>query len=498
MRFPIGFEQYAYEKQGGKTVPVDWDASKVVNPHMMVAGKSGTGKSHFIRRAIYGGAQSGGGRVRFLVFDRHGDLGTPGESVIRFSPATPYGCTNPLEVNPDPHFGGVRRAIDRFVSGIDRSSKLGTRQRPALRRVLGELYASRGYTKDPATWVPEDPAVIAERLRGKEDRVFVDVPYSQREVAKGMGARWDPDLQCWWFTQDKYVDDALVWPSKVLFRTSPTVEDAVQFVRDKLATMYLGANSAVMGHVTEVNRFAARYHKLVIESARLGRTFESEELLEKAAAAREKAVTAFEAYLNSVETGRELDEVIDFKGSDVMTAVADRMSTLADSGIFGQHADFDPACPVWRFDISALSIPETRMFVHFKMAERYDAAIQRGEQDSVREIVVLDEAGIHFNDDDDNMPNRYANETRKFGLALWAVTQSPEKFTDEFLGNIGTKMIFRMDQTYYDRAARKLKIERQKLEYLRAKHNALSMVENADDARTAYRLVMIPKESPRG
>ena len=494
MRFPVGVEQLPFEKQNGRRVPLIWDEAQVVNAHAMFTGKSGGGKSRLLRRLIRQGAESSGGRVRFHVFDRHRDLATPGESVVRFSATSQYGCTNPLEVNPDPHFGGVRRAIDRFVSGIERSHKLGPRQVAALRRVLGELFTSRGYTRDPSTWVPEDPTEIAARMRGKENRVYIDAGFHQREAAKGMGAQWDGDLRSWWFPRDRYEGEALMWAPKVMFRVSPTVDDAVLFVRRKLEAMFLGANSAVMAHVTDVNRYAARYHRLAIDAAKVGRSFEGEDLLEKAAAARERAIEAFSAYLNAVETGRELDEVIDFKGADVMTSIADRISNLAESGVFGEPAPFDPSKPVWRYDISALSVPEAQMFVHFKMAERYEAALQWGEQEQVQEIVVLDESDIHFTSDVDNMPNKYAKETRKFGLILWAVSQSPSNFSEDFLANIGTKAVFRMDQTFYDKASRMLKVPRAELEVLRARYNALVMVENISDVRTGYRRVVFPDE----
>jgi len=145
---------------------------------------------------------------------------------------------------------------------------------------------------------------------------------------------------------------------------------------------------------------------------------------------------------------------------------------------------------VWRYDISALDIPEAEMFVHFVGNNLFDNARQRGHTDSVREIMCLDESDIYFSDDEDNVPNSIAKEARKFGLNLWAVSQSPNNFSEAFLVNIGSKFIFRMDTTFYDKAARMLKIPRSELERLRPKYNGLVLIENSNDETIKYERVI--------
>ncbi|WP_207002683.1 DUF5710 domain-containing protein [Trinickia mobilis] len=491
MQFPVGIVQYPFERENGKRVPVVWDVRSVVNAHLMFAGKSGAGKSTLLRRAISQAAASSQGRVRFHVFDKHGDLGTPGESVVRFSESTPYGCINPLEVNPDPHFGGVRRSINKFLVGVNRSHKLGARQVAAMRRLLGELYLSRGYTKEPHTWIPQDPTEIAEKMLGKEDRMFIDVSYSQRDAAKAVGARWDGDLKSWWLPIDRYEGDALIWQPKVLFKTPPTLEDAVSFAYRKLQAVYLGANAAVMTHALDVNRQAAKYHRLAVESNKETRGAELEAIAKKRENARDKAIEAFTAYLDSVQTGRELEDLLDYRGLDVMSSIYDRLVNINDYGIFrSEPPPFDPLCGVWRRDISAMADEEADLFVHFSLSRLVDEAFQRGEQDHVCDIAVLDESDTYFNDEEDNMPNKIAKQTRKFGLNLWAVSQSVSNFSDAFLENIGAKIIFFLDQTTHDKSARKLGIDKKELEHLRPRYNALVQIENINDGRSTYRRVI--------
>lgn len=495
MRFPVGVIQDKWEREQ-EQISVFWDEARVVNSHIMFAGKSGAGKSSQLRRAIRHASASAEGRVRFHVFDRHNDLDTPGESVVKFSESTPYGCINPLAINPHPHFGGVRKQIAKFITGITRRHALGARQQAALRRLLQDLYKSRGFSaKDPRTWCPLDPAEVAARMKGRENRVYLDVPFAQKDLAKAAGAAFDVDMKAWWVPRERYEGELLLWAPKSLAKANPTLDDAVVFARRRLEAAYLGTNTAAVHHLQDVNKYAARYHKLCLahqKNEALGE--ELERLLKSRNDAQDKAIEAFQAYLQQVQTGRELDEVLELKSAEVMHSVYDRLTNLNDVGIFRpEPPPFDPNAAVWRYDISALQPAEAEMFVHFVLAERFDRAVERGQQQQVQEIVCLDESDIFFSDDEDNMPNKIAKEARKFGLCLWAVSQSPSNFSEAFLVNIGAKFIFRLDDSYWEKAARSLKISRNELERLRPKYNGLVQIENSSDERSQYQRVIFTK-----
>ncbi len=66
-------------------VPVYTDFSKVVNPHMMVTGDSGTGKTHTLRHAITEVIRSSPQRVLFHLMDVHGDIEVENSSTVVFS-----------------------------------------------------------------------------------------------------------------------------------------------------------------------------------------------------------------------------------------------------------------------------------------------------------------------------------------------------------------------------------------------------------------------------
>lgn len=105
MRVELGFN-------AGKEVrnqPVTWDKAKVVNPHMCIIGMTGAGKSYNLKRFVQALAASNENPdYTAHVFDVHGDLHFDDASEVLFSEQTNYGL-NPLEVSPDPHFGGVRK-----------------------------------------------------------------------------------------------------------------------------------------------------------------------------------------------------------------------------------------------------------------------------------------------------------------------------------------------------------------------------------------------------
>ena len=96
---------------------VTLDTLKVINGHLQIAGITGMGKTHQLVQLIQLLVESASEMqqpLRVHVFDSHGDIEPPYCSEVKFSEATPYGY-NPLEINPDPDFGGVRGPPVRFV-----------------------------------------------------------------------------------------------------------------------------------------------------------------------------------------------------------------------------------------------------------------------------------------------------------------------------------------------------------------------------------------------
>ncbi|MGS0741115.1 hypothetical protein ACVBEF_04645 [Glaciimonas sp. GG7] len=391
--------------------------------------------------------------IRVHVIDVHGDIAIPGASEVLFSQSTAWGF-NPLEINPDPHFGGVRRAIQLFIEAVKRQKTIGTKQEAVLRYLLEDLYDMRGFKIDePISWIPEDPALIRERLAGKENRLYLAVSWDQRdrfkELIRGENGQkfgdWDGDLKCWWVDRSRYEGDLLMWSPRVMFKASPTLDDLVAFSESKLKALFMGGNGAAMAFLKDHHRAAALFHRKVMDLAKKGEVLAANEfdaLSLKLDENRGKAVKSFDSFLESVKTGRELDEVLRYNSVDVLTSVYERLQNLRGVGIFRSDTPpFDPRSPVWRYVLKPLGTPEQRMFVAVVLRRIFDRAVQRGEQNDVVEVIVVDEASRFAYEDDDNILSVIANEARKFGLALWCAAQSPNAFSDDFLKNVAFKVV---------------------------------------------------------
>ncbi|WP_201525123.1 helicase HerA domain-containing protein, partial [Bordetella pseudohinzii] len=144
----LGIDDWKYTKEKTR-VPIFWVEDRVINHHVGVAGTSGAGKTHWIRKFVQGMPP----HVEIDLFDYHGDIEIPGAQSVVFSEATRYGY-NPLVLNPDPHYGGVRRGISDVLNAMTQTGRvLGGNQEGVLRNLLTDTYAARGILQDePQSW----------------------------------------------------------------------------------------------------------------------------------------------------------------------------------------------------------------------------------------------------------------------------------------------------------------------------------------------------------
>lgn len=444
MRFPLGNNAYL-KRTENRDVPVVWDSRTAINPHMLVVGGSGAGKTHTLRRLVRSMAETSRGGARIHVFDVHGDIDLPGASTVKFSESTAYG-QNPLAVDPDPDHGGVRRRIQSLAAALNRTSRqLGSRQEAVLRSLLADLYAANGFHADrPDSWRLDD----------------------------GMARRY---------------------PKK-----HPTLQDAARFGAAKLKALYLGADSRAVAALEQVNARArtvyAKAKAMGQIKQTLGQAAETQAPDAELEKAKDQAVEAYAAAVRAIGTGRELDDLVRYDSRDVLRSVVERLENLYATGIFRpEPPPFDPKAPVWRYDIRALAADEKKLFVCFRLEEMLRQAMRRGVQDKVVEVAVLDEAHLFFTDEQDNPLNALAKEARKFGLALVCASQSPTHFSEDFLGNVATKVILGIDEMYWDGTARKLKIDIKTLQYIAPKRTLAVQVKTGEEARARFVGVEIPR-----
>ena len=495
--------------------PIVLDTSRAINANVQISGITGMGKTHRIRSMATSLVQSASNLrqpIRVHVFDPHGDIDLPWCSKVKFSESTQFGY-NPLEVNPDPDFGGVRRAIEKFISAIKKQKALGTKQEAVMRYLLEDLYYARGFkADDPRTWWPDDPRVVRAKMTGKQGRVYLDVAYEHRERFKALlrsagngrviggfdDFDKDPDMhdkRSWWVDQDYYDGEFLMWEPKTLFKSAPTLDDAVRFTERKLKAQFCGTNSAAIALLKDVNRAARTYHNRVAELAKRGAVLdetERAELENGLTKAKTKLMDGFGSYLDAIVTGRELDELIRYNSTDVLTSVYERFQNLRAIGIYNPVAPpFDANMPIWRYDIKPLEIPVQRMFVDMVCARIFERAVQRGVQTDLVEVIVCDEAARYATEEPGNIISLIVNEARKFGLSFWAAGQSPAQFSDDLIKATGTTIVLGLSSADASLAARKLGIDADVLSRITPQQTALVQIKNKGVLTADFQMVNV-------
>lgn len=429
-------------------VPVYWRESEVSNHHVGVAGTSGAGKTHWIRQFVTGMPDD----VEIDIFDYHGDIEIPGAKTVLFSEATRYGF-NPLVLNTDHHYGGVRRAVNDVVEAINSTSRqLGGNQEGVLRHLLADSYMMKGiFADNPRSW-------------GKREA-------AEAEIRELMEAR------NWSALREIY----------------PTLADVITFAKRKLKALWMGIEDKDNGRQAlsafdEYCRSMGAINQLRTKLNKAGAKSDDEldRLQKRMEAAKAKALETHAVFLNSLENGREFEEAMKYNSKDVLLSVITRLENLYATGIFNPNPPPFGNARIRRYVLKPLaqSEDELKMFVRFRMRSIIREMMQRGESDGrLRRLIVLDESK-KFNDESASNPiNVVVNEMRKFGLAILLAGQSPAHFSSDFIKNAGTLLLLNLATADWDEAARKLKVEVKDLKYLRPQETgAVRMLEKGQSA----------------
>lgn len=440
MYVDLGLDAYALSQRQQRRA-VRWDSQSVINGHWLICGASGTGKTYTIRRCLEGMQSSARTPLRIHVFDVHGDLDMPGASTVRFSEASPHGF-NPLIVNPDPHFGGVRRKVQSVIAALNRTSRaLGPKQEAVLRAILMDLYAANGFYADrPDTW-----RIDAGRQQGSYGRKH------------------------------------------------PSLLDVIRFASSKLKQLYLGTDAKTVVALEDLNshvRRMANAQRAANKATIRGDVEDADKKLSALETLRAKAVDSFTQHLESLISGRELDDVLKYDSKEVLKSVVDRIENLNGIGIFKPAVPpFDVQAPIWRYDISSLPPDEAKLFVWFRLEAIFAKAMERGVQPDVCEVIVLDEAHRYASgsaEEDVNPVDTIAREARKFGVGLMGVSQSVGHFSEDFLSNVACKVILGLDEMHWDAAIRKLKIPEKTLKFIRPRNTMAVQMKTPGDVRNSY------------
>ena len=440
MKIELGQDDYLLSKN--QTSPVYCDFTVLVNAHMLIMGKTGMGKTTFLRRAIQQ-MHRFSPAPRIHIMDVHGDIDIKGASSVRFSESTEYGL-NPFVVSADQHFGGVRKRVQDFIATLNGCRPIGSRQEAVMRHLITELYAANGF--------------------------FADNYKS-------------------WGLEDGY---ARKHPKRY-----PTMDDACRYSFGKLKQLIMGSDTPSGRALEDLNKVTTKLYKLSRQLCHPDAKPDGG-LTEKAMDLRTQALRSYKDYIENLETGKELEDFIKYESKEVLKSVVKRFENLKASGIFkNKPAPFDPDNPVWHYNMTALREDEKRLFVEFRLQELFSSALEKGpvrcEQEVLlRDIMIIDEAHLFFRDDQNNILNTIAKEGRKFGLGLICASHSPAHFSEDFFSNVATKIVLGVDQMYWDNLVRKIKIEQKLLQYIKPFHVIGVQMSNKGETRSRFTLVRVP------
>jgi hypothetical protein len=483
---------------------VYWDTDKAVNGHILLVGMSGAGKTFNLKKLIShmtpNPGDPGFDDFRVNVFDVHGDIDIKGASEVLYSEITDYGI-NPLKLNPDPHYGGVRKRIERFIYNIKEASfRFGDKQEAVLRYILQDLYHEYGFIAgDPDTWEAGDPGEdeFTPEYFAVDGRIYLNVPFAEKDEAKKFGAKWDAEKRCWYCDLDLYKGGIRAWIPKGVeahSRYYPTLEDAVEFAQTKLKEVFLGIGREGTEALTHFTKRSAKFNKLKLEYHRekhdnVGAAMD--EALADLESAGEDLLKTVEEYIQCAHEASEVDDVLRYTNVDLLKGIVEKLDNFKASGIFKKKKPpFDPNKKVWRHNIKPLSPEEQKMFVLFSLERILEDAMSKGITDQVRDVIVLDEASKFFSKDEKNIISIIANEARKFGIALIAGSQSPSHFSEDFIASVGTKIILGIDEMYWNQSVRKLNLSLSLMERVQPQKTLLMQTKKSG-AQAEWKLINV-------
>lgn len=490
-----GDPQHAY--QAARSVV--WDAASLQNGHTLFLGRPGAGKTHQLRRFL-GEVMQTNTHARIHIFDVHDDIDMDGASEVYFSEVSPYGL-NPLRVAADPHFGGVNKCINSFIRTVSNvSGTLGPRQQALLRTLLLDVYRSRGFDpEDPDTWAvdPNEARLVSD---GADGRLYLNVPFAEKEEAKALGANWERNIRVgsrsglWWVPVDKYSGGITRWLPMTVGRMHPSLNDVILHARRQLMISFLGSDQAAVSALEAFIKASAAHHRQELAMLKAGgvdRPDGADDSQSPKQRAADKALDAFANYLAKTRTGDELEDLIKYDKADNLKSIIDRLETLRSCGVFkNDAAPFDEENPVWRYRILPLAQSEKRLFVLFRLQELFYEAISRGQQKTIRDVIVLDEAHLYADESGDDILSTLAREARKFGVAIIAVNQTPE-LPKTFIASLATKIVLGIDEMYWPLAVSKMGLTQDLLKWVKPRATMAVQMHDSSESSGKWRGVML-------
>lgn len=453
MKYFLGLDYRAMRLN--QASPALYDPETLINGHMLISGMSGTGKSFQSLRFLTSAAKSG---LTIDVFDVHEELhGIDGAVAVKYSQATGYGF-NPLVLDTDKHEGGPAKQINFIVSLIKSvTPQFGVNQESVLRNLLTDVYHANGIYQD--------------NLRSWQRR-------SLSEAAR------------------RVIVEARRWSE--LREFYPTLDDLMSYAMKKLQVLKLGGDNKAATAFEQLSKQLKALHRARSNYSKQADPQELEKLEVKIEDLQNKTIEAYSLFVRCQETGREWEDLLKYESADTLAGVIRRIELLNSAGIFSANEPPFGDARVRVHQIKSLSLEQQVLFAKLRMRDIFERCKAMGPTSSgteIRQVIFIDEAHKFFVEDGDDVINVIAKEGRKFGVAMWAASQSPLSFPREFTTNCGATVFLGLHSSFWTGVLGKFRISEATLKQIKPKEVLAIRLQREGEGDPEFINVAVPNPS---
>ncbi len=431
MQIKLGIDKYTKE-------PVLWKSDSVVNRHFIIAGESGSGKTHTLKGLIHGLATSKE-QIRCYVVDVHADIKTSDSytSTVVFGATSNFGL-QPLAMSSDRYFGGVNNTINRFLKTLSTSSSsMGELQYHALYSLMVDMYKYYGFFEnDPLTW---------------------SLDYDTRKEG-------------------------------TVKKKHPTVADLISFLENKQKEIKFGTDSNTLQLLNELSKNHKKIKSTKEDIVRNDTTEDNEKL----ETLKQEAIDSFTSFITKGGDHDDMEELLKRPSIGTIDGIIKRLETMYRTGIFKEEEfSFDPNKPIQRLNIKSLETDAKKAFVQLLLNKIFSEEKAKGETKEIRCAIILDEAKDYSVKNSDGLVERIILEGRKFGIMQILAGQQLDQFNKDTISNCATKILLGVDQMYFESTRRTLNIPLNTIKNIVHKKNILVSLKQDGDSSSEFKEVEI-------
>jgi len=443
------------------------DSKDTQNPHMLICGSSGAGKTRLLKKIVSYLAEN---KKHIFMFDLKGDMKIKdynGNDIGNYIDLTAWDSEfgiNPFEFDTgiplteleeiisgekptkEQYFklrnSGPQVQVSRFIEIIKKNflPNMGTAQKDVLNFILSDTYVASGFAyNNPKTWNCELPSLInTQELIKKILAAF----NGNSDSNSG-----DFDVQTGEFILE-IRKNSLAIKSLEEREKSGDIDNG-EDIKNKIKTLSTKNESLLRGYVEHSKETYTPTDNLT-------------------------------AYDWIAEKGVDFDKYQNKSVIKTLEKLSSYINALVESGVF--HSKKPPVKSGLNvINVSGLDVTIQRFIVDVWIGKVFKSCKIRGEYQDLPNktrgekcdtYIVIDESKLvagtaRDKNDPYSYLSRIATEARSYGLALVVGSQSAEHFPVEFLKNFASQIIMKTAEADSDTARKSFGVEKQLLEFTR-------------------------------